>query len=80
MTTRRVRKRDPAQVAREYPITGRLEGWFFRQRETSNGAFLVEGTDLWGRSVSRQGADPDKLLAQCVVDAEHIVAEVSSAV
>jgi len=80
MTARPVQRKDRAQVAREYPITERVEGWFFRQRETSNGAFLVEGTDLWGRTVSRQGSNPDELLSQCAEDAERISAEVKGAV
>jgi hypothetical protein len=80
MTARPVQKKDRAQIAREYPIAERVEGWFFRQRETSNGAFLVEGTDLWGRTVSRQGGDPDELLSQCAADAERITAAVKGAV
>jgi len=56
----------------EFPIAGLVEGWFFRQREVSPGAFVVEGTDLWGRTVTRQGGDPDALLKECVGDAKQI--------
>ncbi len=55
-----------------FPITGVVEGWFFRQTEVSPGAYLVEGTDLWGRTVSRLGGDPDELLALCGADAKDI--------
>lgn len=74
MTARPVHRKDRAQVARGYPIAGRVEGWFFRQRETSSGAYRVEGTDLWGRTVSRQGGDPHELLSQCMMDAKRISA------
>jgi len=80
MPTRPVEKKDPAKVVKEFPIAGRVDGWFFRQRETSNGAYLVEGTDLWGRTVSRQGGDPDDLLSQCAADAKRISTEVKGAV
>ena len=76
MTLREVRKKDGAQVQAEYPIAGLTDGWFFRQREVSPGAFLVEGTDLWGRSVSRQGGDPEQLLAECAEDARRITQNV----
>jgi hypothetical protein len=80
MPTRPVAKKDPAKVLQDFPIAGRVDGWFFRQRETSNGAYLVEGTDLWGRAVSRQGDDPDELLSQCVADAQRISTEAKDAV
>jgi hypothetical protein len=72
MTTQPVHKKDPAQVIAEFPITGLVDGWFFKQHEVSNGAYLVEGTDLWGRKVSRSGGDPDTLLNECASDAKLI--------
>lgn len=72
MIARTVRQKDPAEVQNAFPITGVVEGWFFRQTEVSPGAYLVEGTDLWGRTVSRVGGDPDELLALCGADAKHI--------
>ena len=69
-------KRSVAEIAHAYPVGGRLDGWFFRRRETSNGAYTVEGTDLWGRTVSRQGGDPDQLHKQCIEDARHIQSDV----
>ena len=80
MPTRQVEKKDPAKVVQEFPIVDRVDGWFFRESEVSNGAYLVEGTDLWGRTVSRQGDDPEDLLSQCAADAQRISAEVNGAV
>ncbi len=65
-----IRKLDAASVVAEYPLDGLLAGWFFRVREVSQGAWLAEGTDLWGRLVSHQGAEPEALLSQCVVAAK----------
>ena len=73
-------RKDPAEVLREFPIAGLVDGWFFRQREMTAGAYLVEGTDLWGRTVSRGGGDPGALLSQCAADARRISAEVDGAV
>jgi 2-polyprenyl-3-methyl-5-hydroxy-6-metoxy-1,4-benzoquinol methylase len=67
-----VQKKDPKAVRAEFPISGLVDGWFFRQREVSAGAYLVEGMDLWGRTVSRGGVDPDVLLRECVADATSI--------
>jgi hypothetical protein len=72
MSAQPVQKKDPITVAGEFPIAGVVDGWFFRQREVSNGAFVVEGTDLWGRKVSRNGVDPEALLGQCALDAQLI--------
>jgi len=66
---RAVEKQDAAKVAAQFPLDGLLPGWFFRVRETSNGAYLAEGTDLWGRLVSHQGNDPESLLQTCVASA-----------
>lgn len=49
---RAVRKKTEAEVMAEYPMAGLLPGWYFRVRETSNQAWLAEGTDLWGHEVS----------------------------
>ena len=71
MTARPVHRRDRAHLARDYPMAGGMEGWVVRRRETSSGAYPVEGTDPWGRTVSRQGGDPGELLSQCVADAKR---------
>ncbi len=49
---RAVRRLTETEALAEYPIAGLLPGWYFRLRETSNQAWLAEGTDLWGRQVS----------------------------
>ena len=50
-----------------YPISGLVEGWYFRIHEESAGCYRVEGRDIYGRMVSRQTTgDPDKTLAECV--------------
>ncbi len=72
-----VRKRDAAEVQRDYPIADRLPGWFFRMREVANCAWIVEGADLWGRQVSDSGSDEEALLAQCIAAAERINAQIS---
>ena len=62
-----VQPKSHSEMVREYPLSGLVEGWFFRQREVSNGCYLVEGSDAYGREVSRQaGGDPDAALAECV--------------
>ena len=72
MIARSVRQKDPGEVQEMFPITGVVDGWFFRQSEVSAGAYVVEGTDLWGRMVSRAGGDPDELLTLCAADAKRI--------
>jgi hypothetical protein len=67
-----VQRRDPAAVRAEFPIAGVVNGWFFRSKEVSPGVYRVDGTDLWGRVVSRSGIDPDALLAECAADAREI--------
>lgn len=57
-----------------YPIKGVIEGWHFRIEEISQGYFHVTGIDQWGRSVSRDGIDPDDLLLACKED----IVEISS--
>ena len=69
-----IQKRSVAEVRAEYPLACGVDGWFFRAAETSNGAWLVEGTDLWGRRVSRRGADPDTLVQECAAEALQIEA------
>lgn len=61
-----------AELCAAFPIGNRLAGWFFRVREISAGAFLVEGTDRSGRSVSRHGSDPEETLSLCIEDARAI--------
>jgi hypothetical protein len=74
-----VRKLDADEVRRDYPIADRVPGWYFRMREVANCAWLVEGTDLWGRQVSDSGSDEQQLLDSCIAAAERIRAQVESA-
>lgn len=69
---RPVRQIPEDELLAAFPIRGRAPGWFFRARETSNMAWVVEGSDRWGRRVSRDGGDPDRLLAECEEDAARI--------
>jgi hypothetical protein len=73
-----VAKRDASDVQRDYPIADSLPGWFFRIREVSNGAWIVEGTDLWGRQVSDSGSDEQTLLNSCIAAAERINAQLKA--
>jgi hypothetical protein len=59
---------------KSYPIANILEGWFFRVREISYGVYRVEGTDRWGRTVSRTGEKPKELISACANDASEKVA------
>ncbi len=59
-------------LEKDFPITGKVPGWYFRQEEVSNGAYEVEGMDQWGRRVSRTGDDPDQLLIECEAAAQAI--------
>lgn len=68
----RVEKLSEDEVRRTHRIAGPPAGGFYRIRETSNGVFLVEGTDLWGRTVSRHGADEHALLTACHEDPRQI--------
>ena len=61
-----------AAIIRDYPITGKLKGWYFKIEELSAGVYAVEGIDLSGRKVSRQGTDSDGILAMCLDDAKQM--------
>lgn len=50
-------------MLKSYLIKGKADGWYFRATETSNSAWLVEGSGVWGRKISIQGNDPEALLA-----------------
>jgi hypothetical protein len=65
-------KKPEEVIRRTFPIKAKTSGWYFRIKEISNNAWEVEGTDQWGRLISRQGSDPEQLMAQCEVEAEKI--------
>ena len=65
--------RIPEEVLlKDYPLRRSLDEWFFRVTETSNRVWLAEGSDVWGRKVSREGTDPNALLEQCEQDARSM--------
>ena len=67
-----VQKLDEHRVRREYPITERVPGWFFRISEQSAGVYRVDGVDLWGRVVNDVGTDENRLLESCAAAATEI--------
>ncbi len=67
-----IRELSEADLQKSFPIQGKSRGWYFRVIETSNGVWLVEGADAFGRQVSRQGHDVDQLIVECENDAEKI--------
>ncbi len=69
---RRLTRQSETSIRQSFPIHGHLAGRFFRIDEISAGAYQVEGTDLFGRRVSRHGSNPDHLLEQCIEDAKGI--------
>ncbi len=74
MDKQTITPRSHIEMIRDYPITGLVEGWYFREREVANGCYVVEGSDAYGRTVARQTtADPDAVLAECVVFARQSV-------
>ena len=72
----RIRIANEEQIKAQYPISGLVTGWFFKQEEFSPGGWRVIGTDLFGRIVSREGSDPKTLLHACIKDAEAIQSEI----
>ena len=54
------------EMIRQYPITGLVEGWYFRQEEVSAGCYVVEASNVYGRKISRQVGEPEAVLAECV--------------
>lgn len=75
MSAQRKAAKTTAEMLEEYPIDGKLPNWYFRVRETSNNAWLAEGSDIWGRKVSRAGGYPETLLAACIEDAAKIISQ-----
>ena len=56
------------QMIREYPIAGRVHGWYFRVREKSPSIYDVEGRDPHGRAVSRLSVLDDEQALQVCID------------
>ena len=68
------------EALKDYPIRHLVNGWYFRQHEVSQGCFIVEGTDCWGRQVSFTGTEDKlkELLAECVKAARAIMQATTS--
>lgn len=56
-------------LLRSHPITGSVDGWFFRLEETSASVYRVEGMDEYGRRVGCTGTDASEALDRCADDA-----------
>jgi hypothetical protein len=69
----RIAKKTHREMVADFPIT-RMDApdWYFRYREVSANFYVAEGRDAWGRSVQRQGTDPDTLLNQCAEDVRTV--------
>ena len=67
-----IQKLTESEMLKSYPIKGKTIGWYFRRTETSNSAWLVEGSDVWGRKISIQGSDPEALLTAAEKEASSI--------
>ena len=50
-----------------------VEGWSFRIEEISSNVYKVDGIDKEGHRVSGYDIDPEKVLTQCVKDAQRII-------
>jgi hypothetical protein len=74
MNTQPVTPASHREMIRQYPITGLVEGWYFRQEEVSAGCFVVEASDVYGRKISRQGiADSETAMAECIQFAKALI-------
>lgn len=67
-----VTKLTESELLKSYPIKGNVSGWYYRTIETSNNAWLVEGSDCWGRKLSIRGNDPDVLIQKAEEQASEI--------
>ena len=69
-----IHKTPETEILKSYPIKGKTSGWYYRTTETSNNAWLIEGSDLWGRKISIQGSDLDAL----IIEAEKQTLEIKN--
>ncbi|MFY8275579.1 hypothetical protein AAEU32_15795 [Pseudoalteromonas sp. SSDWG2] len=68
-----IAKKSPDALLRDYPIQGKVDGWFFRCREESPCQFVAVGEDLWGRKVCSDNIDYDAALTDCINQANEIL-------
>ncbi len=70
---KRVTPASHEEMIREYPIAGRVPGWYFRAREKSASVWDVEGKDIYGHQISRLSViDEERALQECIEYARKI--------
>ena len=67
-----IHRLSPEEALKNHPIENGVDGWFFSQVEVSNGFYRVEGINLEGRKVSKDGTDPSALLVDVASMAREI--------
>jgi len=65
----KVNERSEQDLLAEFPITGKVSGWYFKIDEVSNGYWRLTGSDKWGRKISFDGKNPDDLLQKAEAEA-----------
>jgi hypothetical protein len=60
-----VQQLNPTKIVEDFPVTGIVEGWYFRLEEVPPGAWRADGTDLFGRRASYNSSDPVEALSKC---------------
>ena len=69
---RRISKKPFEEMIKKYPISNLLDGWFFKCWEVSNGHYIAEGSDQYGRIVSCEGSNADDILQEIVIQTKEI--------
>jgi len=69
---KRITPKTKEELIKEYPIDDLLKGWYFNYWEASNGHFIVEGCEPYGRLVSCEGSDYEDILEKAVKLAREI--------
>ena len=64
-----IAKIEEAELVKIFPIKGKAVGWFYKLTETSNGAWKIEGSDLWGRKIGITGSDEKELVESAEAEA-----------
>ncbi|MFZ5841260.1 MAG: hypothetical protein ACOY3E_00040 [Pseudomonadota bacterium] len=61
-----------SEIKKSYPLSGLVDGWYFKLNEQSAGVYTVEGSDLWGRKVSHTGTNEKELFSMAIKSAQAI--------
>ncbi|MBN2388890.1 MAG: hypothetical protein JXB85_17875 [Anaerolineales bacterium] len=66
------------ELSKHYPITGLMDGWYFRYDEISKGTYRIEGIDELGHSVARtcRENELDATLKACAREARAMEARI----